>query len=71
MSPEVNLTPFDYDPGNFGEVCAGEPSAGTRRRSNTPTRRLGGCADEGSGMWILLITKVDILRSGVSQAISE
>jgi len=47
----------------------GEPPAGPRRRSYTPTRRLG--AFEGSGMWMLLLTKVDRLRSGVSQALSE
>jgi hypothetical protein len=50
-------------------ILAGEPPAGPRRRSYTPTRRLG--AFEGSGIWMLLLAKVDPLRSGVSQAISE
>jgi hypothetical protein len=50
-------------------ILAGEPPAGPRRRSYTPTRRLG--AFEGSGMWILLLAKVNPLRSGVSQAVSE
>jgi hypothetical protein len=50
---------------------AEEPSAGPRRRSYTPTRRLGRCEDEGSGIWMLLIAKVDPLRSGVNQALSE
>jgi hypothetical protein len=50
-------------------ILAGELPAGPRRRSYTPTRRLG--AFEGSGMWMLLLAKVDPLRSGVSQAVSE
>jgi hypothetical protein len=52
-------------------ILAGETPAGPRRRSYTPTRRLGAFEDEGSGMWILLIAKVDRLRSGVSQVVSE
>jgi hypothetical protein len=52
-------------------ILAGEPPAGPRRRSYTPTRRLGRCEDEGSGMWMLLLAKVNRLRSGVSQALSE
>jgi hypothetical protein len=47
-------------------ILAGEPPAGLRRRSYTPTRRLGAFEDEGSDIWILLIIKVDLLRSGVS-----
>src|SRR5688500_8024437 len=43
---------------------AGEPPAGPRRRSYTPTRRLGRCEDEGSGIWRLLIATVNLLRSG-------
>jgi hypothetical protein len=50
-------------------ILAGEPPAGPRRRSYTPTRRLG--AFEGSGMWMLLLAKVNPLRSRVSQAVSE
>jgi hypothetical protein len=52
-------------------ILAGEPPAGPRRRSYTPTRRLGAFEDEGSGIWMLLIAKVDRLRSGVSQVVSE
>jgi hypothetical protein len=52
-------------------ILAGEPPAGPRRRSYTPMRRLGAFEEEDSGMWILLIAKVNLLRSGVSQAISE
>jgi hypothetical protein len=36
-------------------ILAGEPPAGPRRRSYTPTRRLGAFEDEGSGIWSLLI----------------
>jgi hypothetical protein len=50
---------------------AGELPAGPRRRSYTPTRRLGAFEDEGSGIWMLLLVKVDLLRSGVSQAVSQ
>lgn len=50
-------------------ILAGEPPAGPRRRSYTPTRRLG--AFEGSGMWMLLLAKADLLRSEISQAISQ
>jgi hypothetical protein len=50
---------------------AGELPAGPRRRSYTPTRRLGAFEDEGSGIWMLLLVKVDPLRSGVSQAVSQ
>jgi hypothetical protein len=49
-------------------ILAGEPPAGPRRRSYTPTRRLG--AFEGSGMWMLLLAKADLLRSEISQVIS-
>jgi hypothetical protein len=52
-------------------ILAGEPPAGPRRRSYTPTRRLGAFEDQGSDIWILLIVKVDPLRSGVSQAVSQ
>jgi hypothetical protein len=52
-------------------ILAGEPPAGHRRRSYTPTRRLGAFGDDGSGIWMLLIAKVARLRSGVSQAVSE
>jgi len=52
-------------------ILAGEPPAGPRRRSYTPMRRLGAFEDEGSGIWILLIVKVDPLRSRVSQAVSQ
>jgi hypothetical protein len=52
-------------------ILAGEPPAGPRRRSYTPTRRLGAFEDQGSDIRILLIVKVDPLRSGVSQAVSQ
>jgi hypothetical protein len=52
-------------------ILAGEPPAGPRRRSYTPTRRLGAFEDEGSGIWMLLRAQVDPLRSGVSQVVSE
>src|SRR5687768_7921704 len=45
---------------------AGEPPAGPRRRSYTPTRRLGRCEDEGSGIWILLYQRST--RSGAGSA---
>jgi hypothetical protein len=52
-------------------ILAGEPPAGPRRRSYTPTRRLGAFEDEGSGIWILLRVKVDPFRCGLSQVISQ
>src|SRR5688500_19405235 len=45
---------------------AGEPPAGPRRRSYTPTRRLGVCEDEGSGIWMLLSQRST--RSGAGSA---
>ena len=41
------------------ESPSGEPPAGPRRHSYTPTRRPGEREDEGSGIWRLLLSKVD------------
>jgi hypothetical protein len=52
-------------------ILAGEPPAGPRRRSYTPTRRLGAFEDEGSGIWLLLLVCEFLVRNGVNQAVSE
>jgi hypothetical protein len=52
---------------------AGEPPAGPHRRSHALTRRLGGCEDERSAIWIFLFYfyKADPLRSEISQTVSQ
>jgi hypothetical protein len=53
--PEAQLTALCNECRAALRACEG---AAPRRRSYTPTRRLGACGDEGSGIWMLLLAKV-------------
>jgi hypothetical protein len=69
VSTSISTIRMIRTPTPIPSILAGEDPAGPRRRSYTPTRRLG--AFEGSGMWMLLLAKADLLRSEISQALSQ